>query len=93
MTLILSTRGSQKTFQDSSTLTTQGDIDLLGEVVGGGNYEQLIGHCETMQLFGQPINVVTLPTLIHLKRSAGRPKDLIAVAELEVLQQERTPKP
>ncbi len=73
--------------------TTEGDIDLLGEVAGGGNYEQLIEHCETMLLFGQAISVVTLPTLIHLKRSAGRPKDLIAVAELEVLQQERTPKP
>jgi len=73
--------------------TTEGDIDLLREVAGGGNDEQLIGHCETMQLFGHPINVVTLPTLIHPKRSAGRPKDLIAVAELEVLQQERTPKP
>lgn len=69
--------------------TTQGDIDLLGEVAGGGNYEQLIKHCETMLLFDKQVNVVTLPTLIHLKRSAGRPKDLMAVAELEAIQQER----
>ena len=69
--------------------TTQGDIDLLGEVTGGGSYEQLIESCETMRLFDCSVSVVTLGTLIHLKRSAGRPKDLIAVAELQVLQQER----
>jgi hypothetical protein len=30
--------------------------------------------------------VVTLPRLIALKRAAGRPKDLEAIAELEALR-------
>ncbi len=32
---------------------------------------------------------VDLPTLIHLKRAAGRPKDLERIAELEALREER----
>jgi hypothetical protein len=31
---------------------------------------------------------VNLPTLIRLKRAAGRPKDLERIAELEALRQE-----
>jgi hypothetical protein len=34
-------------------------------------------------------NVVTLPALIRLKRAAGRPKDLEAIAELEALLEEQ----
>jgi hypothetical protein len=30
-----------------------------------------------------------LETLIHVKRAAGRPKDLEAIAELEALREER----
>ena len=35
------------------------------------------------------VDVVTLPHLIHLKRAAGRPKDLEAIAVLEALLEER----
>jgi hypothetical protein len=34
---------------------------------------------------------VDLPTLIKLKRAAGRPKDLESIAELEALLEETTP--
>lgn len=33
--------------------------------------------------------VLDLPALIHTKRAAGRPKDLEAIAELEMLLQRR----
>jgi predicted nucleotidyltransferase len=72
------------------TLTTSlGDVDLLGEVIGGGDYEQLLEFTEPIQLFGIEMNCVTLEKLIQLKRAAGRPKDLEAIAELEVLLEER----
>lgn len=72
------------------TLTTaMGDLDLLGEVVGGGTYEQLLRHSSRIRVFDTDIDVVTLPQLIRLKRAAGRPKDLEALAELEVLLEER----
>ena len=66
--------------------TTIGAVDILGEVVGGGLYEDLVGHCMMATLFGHRTQVVSLPWLIRLKRAAGRVRDLEAIAELELLQ-------
>jgi hypothetical protein len=72
------------------TLTTSlGDLDVLGEVAGGGGYEQLVRHSVTFELFGAPCRCLDLDTLIHVKRAAGRPKDFEAIAELEALREER----
>ena len=73
--------------------TTLGDLDLLGEVTGGGTYEQLLTSSQEMQAFGVLCRVVTLEKLIHLKRAAGRPKDLEAIAELHALIEERRKEP
>lgn len=71
------------------TLTTAlGDLDLLGEVAGGGTYEQLRRHSIRIRVFDTDVDVVTLVQLIRLKRAAGRPKDLEAIAELEALLEE-----
>jgi predicted nucleotidyltransferase len=71
------------------TLTTAaGDIDLLGEVTGGGRYEDLIGHTIDVTLFRQRTKVLNLEWLIATKRAAGRPRDLEAIAELEALREE-----
>jgi hypothetical protein len=56
---------------------------LLGEVVGGGTYDALLAHTEIRELFGRHCRFVDLPTLVRLKRAAGRPKDLERIAELE----------
>ena len=69
--------------------TTLGYVDLLGEVTGGGKYEELLPYTELTEVYGVPVRVVTLECLIHLKRAAGRPKDFEAVAELEALLEER----
>jgi hypothetical protein len=69
--------------------TTLGDLDLLGEVAGGGTFEALNGGAETVELEGRQCRIVTLPTLIALKRAAGRPKDRESLAELEALLDER----
>ena len=72
------------------TLTTSiGDLDLLGEVAGGGTYDQLLPHTEVVGMFGVDLRVVTLEKLLQLKRAAGRPKDLEAIAELQALLEER----
>lgn len=72
------------------TLTTDlGDLDLLGEVSGGGPYEALRPHTVEVTLFGAPARVLDLPTLIRTKRAAGRPRDFEAVAELEAIEEER----
>lgn len=72
------------------TLTTRcGDVDVLGEVTGGGNYEQLLPFSVEASAFGITCRVVTLERLIQLKRAAGRPKDLEVIAELQALLEER----
>jgi hypothetical protein len=71
------------------TLTTRlGDLDLLGEVVGGGGYRDLLPHTFVVEAFGVKFRCVDLPTLIRLKRAAGRPKDLESIAELQALLEE-----
>ena len=72
------------------TLTTKlGDLDLLGEVVGGGGYRDLLSSSQSVEAFGVQFRCVDLRTLIRLKRAAGRPKDLEAIAELEALLEEQ----
>lgn len=68
---------------------TAGPIDFLGEIVGGGRFEDLLPHTVELQVFGFPCRVVTLEKLIATKRAAGRPKDLEVIAELESLREER----
>lgn len=75
------------------TLTTDmGSLDLLGEVSGGGTYEQLLPFTQEMLAFGVTCRFVTLEKLIVLKRSAGRAKDLEVIAELEALLEEQRKK-
>ncbi len=38
-----------------------------------------------MEAFGRQISVLNLPALIQTKRAAGRPKDILALPELESL--------
>ena len=74
------------------TLTTAlGDLDLLGEVTGGGSYAQLLGDTVDLDLFGFRCRCITLAKLIELKRAAGRVKDLEVIAELEAIAEERGP--
>lgn len=68
--------------------TTAGPIDLLGEIVGGGGYDDLLPHSTVVQAFDADIRLLDLPWLIKVKRAAGRPKDLEVIAELEALQEE-----
>jgi hypothetical protein len=72
------------------TLTSKlGDIDLLGEIVGGGGYAALVPHSVPMDLFGLRCLVLGLDKLIEVKRAAGWPKDLEALAELVAIREAR----
>jgi len=71
------------------TLTTiAGDLDVLGEATGAGTFENLKKGSVVREVFGHVCRFVDLKTLIHLKRAAGRPKDLERIAELEALLEE-----
>jgi hypothetical protein len=68
--------------------TTAGALDLLGEIAGGGRYENLLPHTIVVDLFGHRVRCLDLDWLIKTKRAAGRPRDLEAIAELEALREE-----
>ncbi len=71
------------------SLTTKvGDIDLFGEVAGGGRYQDLIDNTISITLFGHITHCLNLDWLIRTKRAAGRARDLEAIAELEALREE-----
>ena len=73
------------------TLTTSaGYIDLLASIAGG-DYDTLLPHTTAMGVFGRECRVLDLPTLIRVKRAAGRPKDFEAIAELERILEEHPP--
>lgn len=68
------------------TLTTDlGDLDLLGEVQGIGKYKDVLARSTALELFGREFNVLSLEGLSVAKRSAGRPRDLAVLPELEAL--------
>jgi predicted nucleotidyltransferase len=72
------------------TLATDlGPIDFLGEIAGGGGYDALLPYTGTLTLFGIECRCLSLERLIHVKRAAGRVKDLEAIAELEAISEER----
>ncbi|MCP9495352.1 MAG: hypothetical protein MSG64_12975 [Pyrinomonadaceae bacterium MAG19_C2-C3] len=70
-------------------VTTHGAIDLLGEVAGGGSYEDLYPAIVRKQFFGDELQCLNLEKLIATKRAAGRPKDFEVIAELESLREEQ----
>ena len=72
------------------TLTTSlGSLDLLGEITGGGNFDDLTPHSLVVRLHGTDCLCLDVDWLIRVKRAAGRPKDFEAVAELEAIEEER----
>ena len=69
--------------------TDHGELDVLGQVTGGGSYDDLLPHAVTSDLFGMACLCLDLDTLIRVKRAAGRPKDFERITELEAILQER----
>jgi hypothetical protein len=57
----------------------------LGEITGGGTYDDLLPHTVAIQAFGIECRVLNLEMLIATKRAVGRPKDLEILAELEAV--------
>ncbi len=69
--------------------TTLGEIDILGEIAGGGGYRELIPHTLVIEVDDVPCLCINLETLIRVKKAAGRKKDREAIEELEALREER----
>jgi hypothetical protein len=72
------------------TLTTPvGSIDLLAQPDGAPVYETLRSRAGYEDVAGVRVRVASLDDLIAMKKAAGRPKDLVAVEELEAIKRLR----
>lgn len=71
-------------------ITEVGDLDLLGEVRGVGYYNEAVEGASSFELLGYRFKVIALDKLILAKRTAGRPKDLVTVVELEALLESKS---
>src|SRR5438105_663293 len=69
-------------------ITSEGPIDLLGELSGIGSYASVRKQAIDAQLFGATYHFIDLDALIVSKKAAGRAKDLEAIAELQAIKEE-----
>lgn len=68
-------------------ITDAGDIDILGELTGVGNYENLIKSAEKAELYNLEFSVISLDDLINSKRIVNRDKDKVHLDILEALKE------
>lgn len=60
----------------------------MGEIAGGGGYRDWVAGAIELQLFQTRCLCLSLEQLIRARRAAGRPKDLEALAESELIEDE-----
>jgi hypothetical protein len=80
----------ERTLQNGTTFTFQtkiGDIDLLSEIAGAGDYFEIEKTSVTMEVYDCQVKVISMENLIKAKRAAGRTKELLVLPELEALQE------
>jgi hypothetical protein len=70
--------------------TDIGSLDLLGEVLGVGGFEESRQDAVIYELFGKPHHVLAIDKLIAAKKAAGRIKDLNMIPELEAIREVTT---
>ena len=68
-------------------LTDLGKLDCLGEVLGVGDYQAALEQSVEIDFDGSACRVLSIDALIRAKTAVGRPRDLIAVAELEAIRE------
>jgi predicted nucleotidyltransferase len=74
--------------------TDHGPLDLLVEPAGAPRYDALRRRADALDLGGLRVLVASVEDLMAMKRASGRDKDLLDLAELEVidrLRRERRP--
>jgi hypothetical protein len=74
---------------DHFTFETRfGDLDCLGTPAGSKGFQDLVDGSAEMLVDSVRVLVAGLQDLIRLKRTAGRPKDLVEVEILAALREE-----
>lgn len=71
--------------------TTIGDIDLLAEVAGVGDYTVAKEKSVDFTIYDRVVKVLSLDALIAAKQAANRPKDQLVLPELLALREALDP--
>jgi hypothetical protein len=56
-------------------MTDAGEIDVMRQVIGVGNYDDLQDHLDFATVSGRDVPVISLPALIQTKETLWRPND------------------
>lgn len=65
--------------------TDIGVLDLLSNVTGVGDFDELKKSCVEISIYGCKCKVISINDLIKAKRALNRPKDLEVAKELELI--------
>src|SRR5690606_28364759 len=69
--------------------TRFGRVDCLATIEEATRFEDLVADVDWLELDGTPVRVISLPRLIEVKRQLSRPKDQLALMQLEATPDER----
>jgi hypothetical protein len=67
-------------------VTDHGEVDMLGEISGIGDYDKVLSLSTEMRAYGFNVQVLSVDGLIAAKKAAGRTKDKLHLLELEELK-------
>lgn len=70
-------------------VTDEGELDVLGEVTGLGNYDDIALRAIEIDVHGARVRVLSLEDLIRSKAAAGRAKDLVDLEALRALAEKK----
>ncbi|HVP10103.1 MAG TPA: hypothetical protein VMV94_02835 [Phycisphaerae bacterium] len=73
-------------YENLYILCDWGQVDLLSEITGIGDFEQVSRRSVTLDIAGRPCRVLAPDGLIDAKRAMGRPRDIQAATELEAIR-------
>ena len=79
-------------FKNLYLVTDLGQLDILSEITGIGQYEEVERHIIKIDLEGIPIQVLDLDTLILAKKAMNTPKDRQVVVELSTIREKLQPR-
>jgi hypothetical protein len=74
-------------FKNLYLLTDLGQLDVLSEIAGVGDYSIVEQHTIQVDLEGTPCRVLDLDTLITAKKAMNSPKDRQSAIELEAIRE------
>jgi len=63
--------------------TPHGDLDLVSETAAALRFSDLLARAETRRVDGVDAPICSLADLVAMKRSVGRDRDLVDLADLE----------